>query len=50
MSLKDASAWLLTAREAADDTARFRSWVMAATQQTRHNLRLPDGFALPAGS
>jgi hypothetical protein len=47
VSLKDASAWLLTAREAADDTARFRSWVMAATQQTRHNLRLPDGFALP---
>jgi hypothetical protein len=48
-SLKDASAWLLTAREAAEDTASFRSWVMAATQQTRQNLRLPDGFALPVG-
>jgi hypothetical protein len=49
VNLKDASAWLLTAREAAEDTASFRSWVMAATQQTRQSLRLPDGFALPAG-
>jgi hypothetical protein len=49
VNLKDASAWLLTAREAADDTASFRSWVMAATQQTRESLRLPDGFSLPAG-
>jgi hypothetical protein len=48
--LKDASAWLLAAREAAEDSASFRSWVMAATQQTRQSLRLPDGFALPAGS
>jgi hypothetical protein len=44
---KDATAWLLTAREAADDTASFRSWVMAITQQTRQALSLPDGFVLP---
>jgi hypothetical protein len=49
VSLQDASAWLLAAREAAEDTASFRSWVTAATQQTRLSLRLPDGFALPAG-
>ncbi len=49
VNLKDASAWLLTAREAAEDTASFRSWVTAATQQTRQGLRLPDGFTLPAG-
>ncbi len=49
VNLKDASAWLLTAREAAEDTASFRSWVMAAMQQTRQSLRLPGGFALPAG-
>ncbi|MBV9381025.1 MAG: hypothetical protein JO242_10185 [Streptosporangiaceae bacterium] len=48
VNLKDATAWLLTAREAAEDTASFRSWVMAATQRTRQELRLPDGFALPA--
>ncbi len=45
--LKDATAWLLTARRAAEDTASFRSWTLAATQQTRHDLRLPDEFALP---
>jgi hypothetical protein len=50
VNLKDASAWLLTAREAAEDTASFRSWVMVATQQTRQNLRLPDDFAWPRRS
>jgi len=47
VNLKDAFAWLLAAREAAEDTAGFRSWVMAATQRTRQGLRLPDGFTLP---
>jgi hypothetical protein len=46
--LSDASAWLITAREAAEDTVSFRSWVMAATRHSRRSLRLPDGFALPA--
>ena len=50
VNLNDPSSWLLTAREAAEDTVSFRSWVMAATQQTRQSLRLPDAFALPAGS
>jgi hypothetical protein len=46
--LEDATTWLLTARQAAEDTTSFRSWVTAATQQTRQDLRLPDQFALPA--
>jgi len=33
VKLKDATDWLLTARQAAEDTASFQSWVMAATQQ-----------------
>ena len=49
VNMKDAFAWLPAAREAAEDTASLRSWVMAVTQQTRQSLRLPDGFALPAG-
>jgi hypothetical protein len=48
VSQKDATAWLLTAREAAGDTDSFHSWVMAATQQARQDLGLPDRFALPA--
>lgn len=47
VNMKDAFAWVLAACDAAEDTASFRSWVMAATHQTRQRFRLPDGFALP---
>jgi hypothetical protein len=45
--MKDAFAWVPAAREAAEDSSSFRSWVMAATHQTRQCLGLPDEFALP---
>jgi hypothetical protein len=48
VKLRDATAWLLTARDAAVDTAGFRAWIMAATHQARRDLRLPDEFALPS--
>jgi hypothetical protein len=46
-SMKDALAWVPAAREAAEDSSSFHSWVMAATHQARQGLGLPDGFALP---
>jgi len=45
---KDATAWLLTAPEAAEDTSSFRSWTTAATLQARQDLGLPSRFTLPA--
>jgi hypothetical protein len=47
-SLKAQTAWLLTARETAGDTAAFRSWVTATTRQTRQDFNLPGEFTLPA--
>ena len=47
VNMKDAFAWVPAARDAAEDADSFRSWVMAATQQTRQRFRLPDGFTLP---
>jgi hypothetical protein len=44
---QDATAWLLAAREAADDAAGFRLWVTGVTRRTRQTLGLPDGFVLP---
>jgi hypothetical protein len=44
--LKGTFAWLLSAREAAQTHACFRSWTTATVQQTRQSLNLPGEFTL----
>lgn len=46
-SLRDDSAWLLTAREMAEDAEAFRSWIVATTRRARENLGLRNEFELP---
>jgi hypothetical protein len=47
-ALRDGSAWLLTAREMAEDAGAFRAWIVATTKRTRQDLGLSNHFELPA--